>query len=37
MAAIDVDISNSVNIYTIVEGCAASAGTLISVVGKKDL
>ena len=35
MAAIDVILSNSVDVYTIVEGCLASAGTLISVVGKK--
>ena len=35
MAAIDIIIDNPVDIYTIVEGCAASAGTLISVVGKK--
>ena len=34
-AAIDAIISCRVPIYTIIEGATASAGTLISVVGKK--
>tara|TARA_B110000971_G_C20012742_1_gene502402 strand:+ start:418 stop:1077 length:660 start_codon:yes stop_codon:yes gene_type:complete len=35
MAAIDTILDCPVDIHTIVEGCAASAATLISVVGKK--
>ena len=33
--AIDVIISCSIPIYTIIEGATASAGTLISIMGKK--
>jgi len=35
MSTIDTIINSPVPVYTIVEGCAASAGTLISVVGAK--
>lgn len=35
MAAIDAIKNNPVPVYTVIEGCAASAGTLMSVVGKK--
>ena len=35
MTAIDVILASKVPIYTIIEGASASAGTLISVVGKK--
>jgi ATP-dependent Clp endopeptidase proteolytic subunit ClpP len=35
MTAIDTILSSKIPIYTIVEGATASAGTLISVVGKK--
>jgi len=35
MSAVDAIKYNKVPIYTVVEGCAASAATLMSVVGKK--
>lgn len=35
MASVDVIKENEVPIYTVVEGCAASAATLMSVVGEK--
>ena len=35
MSSVDIIKYNSVPIYTIIEGCAASAATLMSVVGKK--
>lgn len=35
MSSVDIIENNSVPIYTVVEGCAASAATLMSVVGKK--
>ena len=35
MSTVDTIIDCPVDVYTIIEGCAASAGTLISVVGKK--
>ena len=35
LAAVDHIISSRVSITTIIEGCAASAATLISIVGKK--
>jgi ATP-dependent protease ClpP protease subunit len=34
-AAIDMILSCSVPVYTIIEGCAASAATLMSIAGKK--
>ena len=35
MSSVDIIKHNSVPIYTVIEGCAASAATLMSVVGKK--
>ena len=35
MTAIDTIIASKIPIYTIIEGATASAGTLMSVVGKK--
>ena len=35
MSTVDVIKYNKVPIYTVIEGCAASAATLMSVVGKK--
>ena len=35
MSSVDIIENNIVPIYTVVEGCAASAATLMSVVGKK--
>ena len=35
MTAIDVIQNSKISVHTIIEGATASAGTLISVVGKK--
>ena len=35
MSSVDIIKHNSVPIYTVIEGCAASAATLMSIVGKK--
>ena len=35
MSVVDVILNSKIPIHTIVEGCAASAGTIISVVGEK--